>query len=382
MMSDSSTRRTNSIEILPDEILIQSSEYLSLPSRALLALAIRSHCCSDSAQLQTTKLIIERAKWDILDFGELEHNLASKLTDADVSNMLIVIEARSSVKCLRLTGCSNLTGSGLRPLRNSAVMEEIDLRIVMNKDGQKQRLWQKEVLPFEMLLNEAMVVPILTSMLPRPPSTNTSISMSSLLLVHYPVKWRTRKSSILSEFLQAFERVLSARNLCCSHTNCNSFLCTQDSEDNDDDDDDDGDDDDDEFEFIGQEGDMYGLTKFISTFCRKPFCEDCLSHCEHCKRHACLNCDDGDLINICACEICWKCVCCDCDPYSAFCDMCGDFFCEDCNPVISCDVCDSMICMECKVFEFCSICDLSASCCTPHAHGGKEYICRDCYSSY
>lgn len=54
---------------------------------------------------------------DVLDFGDIEKSLAKKLTDDDLRSALTCMNARDHVKTLKLSGCVNIAGCGLEPLR-------------------------------------------------------------------------------------------------------------------------------------------------------------------------------------------------------------------------------------------------------------------------
>ena len=66
--------------------------------------------------------------WSILDFVDLEDNLACKITDEELSAILVCINAKATLKKMILSNrCNKLTGIGLEPLRGSVVLEEIDI---------------------------------------------------------------------------------------------------------------------------------------------------------------------------------------------------------------------------------------------------------------
>ena len=69
-------------------------------------------------------------QWDTLDFGEIEKELAKRLTDRNIHDILIYTDAVNNVKRLKLTNCIAITGAGLEPLRGSVVIEQIDLSLV------------------------------------------------------------------------------------------------------------------------------------------------------------------------------------------------------------------------------------------------------------
>ena len=68
--------------------------------------------------------------WEILDFIDIPKSLASKLTDDDLSAMLVCIDAKLNLKRLNLTYCVGIIGQGLEPLRGSTVLEKLDLALV------------------------------------------------------------------------------------------------------------------------------------------------------------------------------------------------------------------------------------------------------------
>ena len=112
---------------LPNEALCYAASFLPCPSKALFAIALRSNSNDDAA---STAVIIGEQRWDILDFGEIEKSLASKITDSILQELLLCIGASSKVRQLKLSGCVNITGAGLNPLRGSVALEQIDLSLV------------------------------------------------------------------------------------------------------------------------------------------------------------------------------------------------------------------------------------------------------------
>jgi len=68
--------------------------------------------------------------WEILDFIDIPTSLASRLTDEDLSAILICIDAKSNLKRLNLTHCFSIVGHGLKSLRGSLVLEKLNLGLV------------------------------------------------------------------------------------------------------------------------------------------------------------------------------------------------------------------------------------------------------------
>jgi len=128
--NDTSKRRrtandTLHITDLPVGILVDVSTYLSKPSRAIFAAAITApssswkndnlmHRLSDRS-----RAIISPLQWDTLDFADIESNLAKKLTDNDIHAILQCISAQDVLKRLKITGCVNIVGHGLKPISRS-----------------------------------------------------------------------------------------------------------------------------------------------------------------------------------------------------------------------------------------------------------------------
>ncbi|KAL7523282.1 hypothetical protein ACHAXR_000106, partial [Thalassiosira sp. AJA248-18] len=121
---------------LPDTLLSDVANYLSAPSRALLASAMTAPSCSWSNLTNqkpsvTSKVILSCVdQWEVLNFEDIEKSLASRLTDDDIHGVLACIDAGDHLKTLKLAGCVNIAGRGLEPLRGSVVLEQIDLSLV------------------------------------------------------------------------------------------------------------------------------------------------------------------------------------------------------------------------------------------------------------
>ena len=348
---------TSILNLLPNEVIVHSAAFLSTPSRALLAV---SQCCSS----QATQAIIEQFKWDTLDFGLLGKEAASKMTDGDLVSILNLINARDNLKTLKITGCSGIIGSGFNPLRNSTVLEEIDLR---NKS---------------MVLKESSVVPILSSMLPP----NVPAASSSLLLVRVPRHWRDRKRSVFAEFLNVFDEVLKDRNYRCCNEKCGSLCQTFDPAYVTD-----------EYTFINQHGDLYGIANFICTYCKKIFCEqqECMlkDFCQDCEHQVCMDCSPTYYLH---CEVCVHITCIGC---SETCDTCKQPACDsDCDvcptSVVRC--CKGLNCQTCVPQLQCSGCEeeclmsceysrpklLCPECCVKCEHCLEDFCCKHCEEEY
>ncbi|KAK1742302.1 hypothetical protein QTG54_006867 [Skeletonema marinoi] len=131
--ASSCSQDTNPIRIynLPVQVLGHASSFLSAPSRALFAIAL-DNSRNELRRDVSSALVQRQWDWDTLDFGEIEKQLAAKLTDDDIKNVLVRIDAANRVTRLRLTNCVNITGTGLQPISGSTTIEVIDLSLVQD----------------------------------------------------------------------------------------------------------------------------------------------------------------------------------------------------------------------------------------------------------
>jgi len=128
------------ISDLPIGFIADVSAYLPKPSRALLAVSFSAPSTSwqndDLMHRQSpiSEAIVSSQQWDTLDFGDVEEDIANKLTDNDISAILKCINAHDVLKELKLTGCFNIEGHGLYPLRGSSSLEQIDISIFKHRE--------------------------------------------------------------------------------------------------------------------------------------------------------------------------------------------------------------------------------------------------------
>ena len=113
-------------------------------------------------------------------------------------------DAATNLKTLKLTGCVNITGSGLQILRVSTVIEQIDLSLV----GQHE----SPSIEREPMISEDIAIPILESIMEH--------DNSSLRHLQLPKLWRIRRSVLLSQFLSRYDQFLERKVTSCS--NCQS----------------------------------------------------------------------------------------------------------------------------------------------------------------
>ena len=120
-----------------------------------------------------------------LTFEDVEESVAARLTDGDISGILVCIDAVNNLKLLRLSRCTNVRGDGLAPLRGSVVLEKIDLSIVSV---------EHESLTGETpIISIGATVPILQSII--------STAGNALFAIHLPSVWHDRQSKKLCQVL-------------------------------------------------------------------------------------------------------------------------------------------------------------------------------------
>ncbi|KAL7524983.1 hypothetical protein ACHAXR_000805, partial [Thalassiosira sp. AJA248-18] len=202
-------RRTSpgsiTIDAMPDALLGGVAEFLPKPSRAIFAVAMTAPSSSwaNSAYQQLRrgeKKEKNAEQWETLDFVGIDKSLASRLTDDDVRTILVCINANESLKKLKLTGCINITGHGLEPLRGSTILEQIDLSLAAQHES--------PAIEPEPSISEAAALPILDSIV--------GADGSSLKYIQLPHAWRENQSSLLDEFLARYNVLLGNRGSSCS----------------------------------------------------------------------------------------------------------------------------------------------------------------------
>jgi len=195
------------ISDLPIGFIVDVSAYLSKPSRALLAVAFSAPSSSWKNNNLMHRLspistaIVPATQWDILDFEDVEKELANKLTDDDISAVLKCINAHDMLKRLKLCGCINITGIGLNPLQGSTVLEQIDVSLA-------PKYGRQEISP-EAKISQEITATILDSII----STNGC----SLKYIQFPERWRRgAKIQAIKTFQDRFNRYLDSRCISCA----------------------------------------------------------------------------------------------------------------------------------------------------------------------
>jgi len=151
-----------------------------------------------------TKAIVSAQQWDTLDFEDVNKELANKLSDDDTFAILQCISAHDVLKKLKLTGCVNLTGQGLSPLRGSVVLEQIDLCLLKKyEDPTSARRLQDS-------LSKDIVLPILDSII-----SSNGCSLKHILL---PYSWREKEDDEgpMQEFSNRYDQYQENHGVSCS----------------------------------------------------------------------------------------------------------------------------------------------------------------------
>jgi len=191
--TDSDTHRIT--DLLPAGCIVNISEYLHQPSKAIFASAIMLTNPSISKAIVSSST----TQWHTLDFGDIEESLVEKLVDDDLANILTCINAKQLTRTLKLTYCVKIKGCGLSPLSGSTVLEKIDLSLA------RQRNKPDRIKP---RISDEAVLPILDSIL--------NAEGSVLKQVQFPAKWERTVTFRQSDFLSRLNRSLIERDQSCS----------------------------------------------------------------------------------------------------------------------------------------------------------------------
>lgn len=326
------------ISDVPIEALKHVASYLPNPSRALLAVALNKKLARREYRA------IAGNQWTTLDFGGIEKTLAEKLTDDDISAVLLCIDSVRTVRRLRLANCINITGVGLEPLRGSRVIKHIDLSLVPDHTSPN--------LDPEPPLSQEIVLPILTT-----------VMGGRLKVIEFPKVWRFNEAEFqlsqnggqnaYNQFLEMFVLNMNfGRGFRCEE--CQEEIPPNFST------------------------EALGTQCFICYKCHNSYCGECdydeLIFCEKCERHYCGACMDHI-----ACGSCNTMYCSECETLT-YCHDCGEVICSDCTIVDPCKQCDKMLqtcscgaCYDDKTGEFTSDEKKGCSYC-------PNSFCDDCIS--
>ena len=302
--------RGRCISDLPNGVLSHVASYLALPSRAFFAVALSpKHNCAVAASDERNTAIVGD-QWSTLDFGDIEKNLAVRLSDGHIEKILLCIDAVNELRRLKLTNCVAITGECLEPLRGSTIIEQIDLSLVTKHQS-------PDLFPAPPISCD-VVVPMLDSII--------ETEGCSLMHLQFPAKWRKRRGIgrvQFHEFLLRYNEMMSNRDIISCHK-CSENLSEED----------------DrliliDFSYMFISGDQYGIQHCTCCECLKYYCEYCA---------------DGSrrgmtILNYCG--FCEREICADCQSSMKWCDGCEKEFCVDCLDVMKCSGCDVALCKYC-----------------------------------
>ena len=351
-----------SINDIPDAFLSHVAIYLSKPQQALFAIALYTHhqTPSDSNNSSTSEewmpnatsnaitSTTSREQWQVLDFGDVEKSLASKLSDDHVRAILRCIDAPNNLKTLKLAGCVNITGSCFDILRDTS-LENIDISLVgMHESPRINQAPQ---------LSENIMIPFLDSVM----------GSGSLKLLQLPWKWKFRNEPTIEmeQFLRRYEQYLEAFRYKCSK--CNA-LCEATGA---------------QWMYIDDDMrglDFFGMQNYTCYQCLNYYCYD-----EDCR-------DDYGYCQLRGCARCAKVYCKNCVPHPQWkgCGNCGgEEFCSGCIKTMKeCEGedCTKQLCEKCKNQRICSYCDQTRcpSCASSYQCSRSEcakVICKECVES-
>jgi len=129
---DSKRRRTTlASPNLVDLPLTSIADYLPSTNRLLLAVALTASSLKDigwnNAKLSTaSKAVLASKEYWELDFAEIRE-FAGDPSDEDLRTLLLNIDAKNTLRTLRMEGCTRIVGRGLEPLRGSTVLQQLSL---------------------------------------------------------------------------------------------------------------------------------------------------------------------------------------------------------------------------------------------------------------
>ncbi len=383
------------------------ASFLPAPSRAMFAAAL----CDWSPGFQSIfwidrplaniSLSVEKivGECDNLDFGDIEEELAQRLTDDHISDILICLNRDDyRIKKLRLTNCINVTGECLCRLYYSENIEQIDLRLAPKHmdscRGCKGRL------------EFPVVVEVLDSII-------SLQQRSSLKCLHLPWSWRyCPVKPKIDQFMIRYERLWENRVTVCAR-------CT--------------------YEFTPKI--CGGATRTVvmqlntCSICLKDYCSECIGedgkefitfcelcegvHCQDCiKMERCGSCYEGFCLDHCGGSEVWKKnhrqhnyeECSGCDKkicgrccFGRTCSKCNEIDCgmcrsfqvpirrgldfeyyHYCKHVEECEICNLTWCRSCKDWKEGGDCDRPVICeeCVPErtCHSCDKSFCNRCRS--
>lgn len=310
-----------SIVDLPNDQLVAIAEYLPKTSRALFAVALTADPKSWHATgwkgkpSEASKAIIDSYPtmvgegWELLDFDDIERDLAEKMTDEIIGSILVCIDAKNILKEFQfhLGRCKNIVGHGLEPLRGSSVLEEFN---AMNGGT---------------ALSEDITIPILESII-----DSDDNSVRRIMLPRKWIQGKDRKGSLVSDFWYKFNDFMHSNDFECEFGWCNGrdvgaccLCCTRMC-----------------WDCASQAGMNWSWER------RSDDTDDSLFSCEHCNMTFCDSCDEKV-----ACHGCGESFCMSCAENDGV-DTCGERFCYEQAMCLGCRTIQNTKCDGCRSMAF------------------------------
>ena len=191
-------------DVLPDSLLAAVCDFLPVPSRLLTAVALG----------EGNSGIIGGAPITSLDFEQVERDLAGRLTDDHLELMLRASDAATCLQILKLAGCTNITGSGLRPLRGSRVLRQVDLTLRRNHEAVKKE--EGEVVE-EARLSKEEVISFLQTLLDG--------GGTALRDVSFPYAWW--RDPAVRQWRESFDQYTAECRVECSKIDCGNLISSR-----------------------------------------------------------------------------------------------------------------------------------------------------------
>ena len=257
-------------------------------------------CCHDKEQrCDNYSNKEDKGIWSTLDFADIDATLASKLSDDDLRRVLVSIDAVNRLVSLKLTGCVNITGSGLMPLMSSTVLVQIDLSILRGNTS---------VQSSEPQLDEQLVIPILNSII--------DAEGNSLSHVQLPKKFRSTPSPIVDSFIERYDEFLEQRGDICSHCDFDEPWGNMDGGGS---------------PWVFDSHPFYGLQNYTCYECTSHVCVDiCLQFCTNCEKSYCTDCMSFTVCRYCPIQLCKSC------GELTTCERCSYHACDSCSSMGEC----------------------------------------------
>ena len=254
------------------------------------------------------------------------------MSDDDLKNVLVVIDAKNNLKTLKLTGCGGILGLGLKPLKRSTVLERIDLS--------RAESYTKPVIGMHTTMNLNTILPILYSIVNK---------TGNLKHIQLPLRWRMEKQSALKEFMDTYNlHLINDANLSCSMTRRsldeavidrlsyqnNALICGNEVE----------------GARLKRGKKKFGIQSSTCYNCLAFACsdhEECkrmIDYCGNCQKNYC-----GGCVEVWRCHKCKKSSCVKCEERDSYCSTCGRETCGACaeDNVGHCYECDEKLCIHC-----------------------------------